>query len=132
MYLFYISIKNVRVLYIIAIILARPFKANNSQVPDKIINELLKNPNEIIDKYVKRPLDYTYGSAVLPLAVSGLVANKGDILELGIGHYSTSVFRKIVKNQSKRKLVSLELGKRWLRAFKYFNVSDSNVSRIIR
>jgi hypothetical protein len=117
------------VLLCLILAIAQSLDAVNStnekiKVSNNIIDELLNHPNEIVDKYVKRPLDYSYGSAVLPLAVSGLVASEGDILEIGIGHYSTSVFRKIVKTQTKRKLISLELDKRWLRAFKYFNASS--------
>jgi hypothetical protein len=95
----------------------------SSQMPANTIEELLKHSNEIVDKYVKRPLDYGHGSAALALVVSSLVVNKGDILEMGINHYITKTLRKVVKAQPGRILVSLEVKKKSLSALGYYNTS---------
>jgi hypothetical protein len=109
-------------IYLAAEKLKESFIKNNEAAGDSI-KELLKHPNEIVDKYVKRPLDYGQGSAVLPLAVSSLVVNKGNILELGINHYSTKVLRKIVKAQHGRNLISIELKNKPTIALEYYNTS---------
>ena len=55
---------------------------------------LLENANDLIYRYVDLPLEFSMGSAAIPLAVCGLLTT-GDILELGMGTYSTNVLHKI-------------------------------------
>lgn len=55
---------------------------------------LLENANDLIYRYVDLPLDFAMGSAAIPLAVCGLITT-GEILELGMGTYSTNVIHKI-------------------------------------
>ena len=68
-------------------------KINTTKVPvDK--ETLLANANDLVYRYIDMPLDYLYGSCVIPLAVCGLITT-GDILELGMGTFSTNVLHRI-------------------------------------
>lgn len=87
------------------------------------INYKLENDsNEIVFKYVDLPLDYTYGSNAIPLAVSAL-ATTGDMLELGMGFYSTKILHKISQDYG-RKLVSIDTDSNWIDQFKEFNSTE--------
>jgi hypothetical protein len=55
---------------------------------------LIQEVNNIIYRYVDLPMDYTWGSGAIPIAVAGIISS-GDILELGTGLYSTNVLHKI-------------------------------------
>jgi hypothetical protein len=56
--------------------------------------------------------------------VAAVMATKGDVLELGAGHYSTPILHEICAVQ-KRRLVTLEHNKNWLDAFLHLS-SDSH------
>ena len=55
---------------------------------------LIQNVNNLIYRYVNLPIDYTWGSGAIPIAVAGIISS-GNILELGTGLYSTNVLHKI-------------------------------------
>ena len=71
---------------------------NNRQIAlyegaiDKFV--LIANANDFIYRYVDLPLEWGMGSAVIPLVACGLITT-GNILELGMGTYSTNVLHKI-------------------------------------
>ena len=56
--------------------------------------------NQVLYQYIPKDLEDAYGSHIIPLALSALMTN-GDILELGMGKFSTSALNKIAKDQKK-------------------------------
>lgn len=62
-----------------------------------------------------------FGTHITPL-IAAVLATKGDIIELGIGDYSTPLLHEIVKHQrsigSTRKIHSFESDPNWLANFK--------------
>lgn len=69
------------------------FKKNHfSEAVDK--ETLIENANDLIYRFVDLPLDLKYGSAAIPLVACGLITF-GDILELGMGTFSTNVLHRI-------------------------------------
>jgi hypothetical protein len=97
----------------------------NEQI--KLVQEMKRNlednvgVSDIVYNYVPRGLDDGYGSHALPLIVSALTTT-GDILELGIGKYSTPALNKIAKLQ-KKFLLSTESDQKWMENF--VNLNDS-------
>lgn len=75
-------------------IFADQFKANHFWEGPIDKETLLENANDLVYRYVSLPLDFGMGSGAIPLAVCGMITN-GDILELGMGLYSTNVLHKI-------------------------------------
>ena len=61
---------------------------------------MLEHANDLVYRYVDLPFEFGMGSTAIPLAVCGLLTT-GDILELGMGTYSTNVLHKIGKNLKK-------------------------------
>jgi hypothetical protein len=81
--------------------------------------DLLREPNEMVFRYVNLPLEYSYGSAAIPLTVSALLST-GDILELGMGMYSTPLLHNLGAH-SNRHVVSVETNLEWLQKFIIYN-----------
>lgn len=84
-----------------------------------VVNILLNRPNDLIYKYVHLPLDMKYGSNSIPLTVATLLTS-GDILELGMGMFSTPLLHNIATDQ-KRQMVSIETNYDWLQKFIIYN-----------
>jgi hypothetical protein len=68
---------------------------------------------------VLKDLEDGYGSHIIPLALSALYTN-GDILELGMGKFSTPALNKIAKDQ-KKFLLSTESEVDWMNKFVELN-----------
>lgn len=83
------------------------------------------DPSEIIYQYVPRNLNDRYGSHAIPLITAGLIT-VGDILELGIGRYSTPAFNKIAKDQ-KKFLLSVESELSWMQNFVHLNDTKTHL-----
>lgn len=83
---------------------------------------LAKNPEEIVFKYVNLPLDYSYGSNSIPLAVAAYISS-GELLELGMGMFSTPILHRVAVDL-KRKLISVDTIADWVSKFKGYNSSD--------
>ena len=83
---------------------------------------ILSYPNEFIYAYVNLPLDYTYGSNSIPLALAALISPPGDFLELGMGLFSTPLLHKIA-HQQKRHLYSVDTDLDWMNKFIIYNVT---------
>lgn len=83
---------------------------------------ILAYPNEFIYAYVNLPLDYFYGSNLIPLALAALISSPGDFLELGMGLFSTPLLHKIAHHQ-KRHLISIDTNLEWMNKFIIYNVT---------
>ena len=88
----------------------------------KIFYDLFKNPNDFVFKYVKLPIDYGFGSNLIPLAVAAL-ATTGDILELGMGKFSTTLLHEISSNFD-RDLISVDTNSDWVNQFAHYNSTN--------
>lgn len=88
--------------------------------PVRTLNE---NPNELIYSYVNLPLDYRHGSNLIPLTMAALIVT-GDMLELGMGLFSTPVLHKIAVD-FKRQLVSVDTDQKWLHKFILYNQTSA-------
>lgn len=84
-----------------------------------------RNPNEHILKYVDTPFDYAYGSNAIPLTISALMT-EGDMLELGMGTFSTAILNKIAIAHN-RKLVSVDTDLNWVQKFATYNNSRNHL-----
>lgn len=91
---------------------------------NKISDSFSENPIETLYRYVSLPIDYKYGSNSIPLAVAAL-STKGDILELGMGMFSTPLLHKVAIDQG-RKLVSVDTEFEWVEKFAPYNISSSH------
>jgi len=78
----------------------------------------------MIYRYVNLPLDYSYGSAAIPLAVTGHLST-GDILELGMGMYSTPLLHNLGAHLN-RQVVSVETNLEWLKKFIIYNSTKTH------
>ena len=107
------------VTYLLYINRINPKKKIETESRPNFQSKLLKNPNEIILKYVDVPFDYAYGSNSIPLAVAALVTN-GDLLELGMGKFSTTLLHKIAVD-SQKQLLSVDSDINWVSKFKFYN-----------
>lgn len=103
-----------------------PIIINNTLNLDDSISDLksdlYKNPNKHILKYVSLPLDTGYGSNAIPLVISALMT-QGDMLELGMGMFSTPILSKIAI-EYKRKLISVDTEKNWVDKFIGYNSTE--------
>ena len=71
------------------------------------------------------PLDYSYGSNSIPLALAALISPPGDFLELGMGLFSTPLLHKIAYHQ-KRHLISVDTDLEWMNKFIIYNVTQEH------
>lgn len=79
----------------------------------------IEKVNDLVMKYVTLPLDYGYGSGMIPLTIATLLSD-GPILELGMGKFSTPLLHLIGTDQA-RQVVSLETDKEWMQKFAGYN-----------
>ena len=89
------------------------------------MNSLFQFPNEYIYAYVNLPLDYYFGSNLIPLALATLITPPGDFLELGMGLFSTPLLHKIAHHQ-KRNLVSIDTDLKWMTKFIIYNFTQEH------
>lgn len=89
------------------------------KLEENAIEDLLKNAQKNVYKYIVLPLDFRYGSNAIPLAVAALSA-RGDLLELGMGMFSTPLLHKIAIDQN-RLLVSVDTELGWVQKFTGYN-----------
>lgn len=101
------------------------------QVENKVENglenvklSLQKNPNEILYSYISLPLSHSYGANLIPLLMSALITT-GDLLELGVGMFSTPLLHKVAFDFN-RKLVSVDTDYEWLQRFILYNKTQSH------
>ena len=85
---------------------------------------LLLNPNEIILKYVNLPYDYAFGSQLIPLIIAALLSD-GDLLELGMGLYSTPVIHKLSVDKEKM-ATSIDTNAQWASKFQFYNETSTH------
>lgn len=79
------------------------------------------DPNELILAYVPLPLNYDYGSNLIPLTFAALIVpNNRDFLELGMGMFSTPLLHKIAYDQG-RHIVSVDTDAKWVKGFLLYN-----------
>lgn len=90
-------------------------KKNYELYKSNVVGYLLHDPNEFILAYVNLPFNYDYGSLLIPLVISTLLTD-GDILELGMGYFSTPVLHKISLDYNRR-LVSVDTDASWTDKF---------------
>ena len=100
----------------------------NCSLINKIKNDhyenLIESPNDAVFKYITLPLDYTYGSNSIPLTVASLIS-KGDLLELGMGLFSTPLLHNIAAHNN-RKIVSVDTSYDWLKRFLIYNLTKTH------
>ena len=84
--------------------------------------ELIADPNKYIDKYIDKPLDYFYGSNLIPLLFSAL-STDGDILELGMGKFSTRLLHKISVDFA-RTVISVDNSLDWIQQLVQYNTTE--------
>lgn len=89
-----------------------------------ILSQLIDKPNEVVFRYVNLPLDYKYGSNSIPLTVAALFT-AGDILELGMGLFSTPLLHNICADQN-RTLTSVDTNLDWLEKFIIYNSTNTH------
>lgn len=112
------------IVYIISyfIITKASLNCNIELAKPKIFYDLKKSPNEIVYSYVKKPLDLGFGSNLIPLTVAAL-ATTGDILEIGMGKFSTPLLHDISSNFD-RDLTSVDSNRDWVNQFVNYNSSS--------
>lgn len=87
-------------------------------------SSIQSDPNDLVYQFVSLPLDNTFGSNSIPLAVSALLTD-GDILELGMGLYSTPMLHRIAA-ATNRVLYSVDTDYEWLKKFIIYNSTRSH------
>lgn len=85
---------------------------------------LADKASEYVLRYVTLPLDYKYGSNSIPLAVATLLTT-GDILELGMGTFSTPLLHNIGVDLN-RQVVSIDTDLNWLNKFIFYNNTSTH------
>ena len=85
---------------------------------------LVDKASEYVLRYVTLPLDYKYGSNSIPLAVATLLTT-GDILELGMGTFSTPLLHNIGADLN-RQVVSIDTDLNWLNKFIFYNNTSTH------
>jgi hypothetical protein len=90
--------------------------------PYDFYKDLVGQPNKLVDKYIGRPLDYGYGSGLIPLLAAAL-STYGDILELGMGTFSTGMLHKIALSLN-RTVVSVDSDSAWVQQMLKFQHED--------
>jgi len=86
--------------------------------------DLIRNPNDIIFKYVSLPMQYSWGSGVIPLTVAALLS-QGDILELGCGGFSTPILHRIGADFN-RQVVSVDVSLEWVSKLVIYNTTSTH------
>jgi hypothetical protein len=88
-------------------------------VIQKGLNSLIINATQSVYKYAPKDLSDKYSSHAIPLTIAALIT-QGDILELGMGKYSTHILNKIARDQN-RFLLSVEIDRKWMKKFRVLN-----------
>ena len=81
--------------------------------------DLVQHPNDVILKFIGLPFNYEYGSNSIPLVVTSLVTT-GDLLELGMGSFSTPLLHKLAVD-TKKQVVSIDTNIDWVNNFIFYN-----------
>ena len=89
------------------------------------LDSLIAYTNEFIYAYVNPPLDYYYGSNLIPLALAALISPPGDFLELGMGLFSTPLLHKIARDQE-RHVISVDTDLEWMSKFIIYNLTSTH------
>jgi hypothetical protein len=92
---------------------------NKKQFNQDKIDSLQKDAGKVISSYLSLDLEDKYASHAVPLTLMAFITD-GDILELGMGKYSTVILNKIAKEQS-RFLLSTESEFEWMQTFTSLN-----------
>ena len=87
--------------------------------------QLLDNPNDKILEYINLPYEYSYGSNSIPLVVSALLT-EGDLLELGMGMYSTPLLHKLAVSK-RAQAVSIDTKLEWANHFTFYNLTNNHL-----
>lgn len=89
--------------------------------PDINVISLDNDPNELIYAYIPLPIDYFYGSNLIPLTLIALITPPNHaFLELGMGLFSTPLLHRISHDQN-RTLVSVDTDLAWISKFLPYN-----------
>jgi hypothetical protein len=91
---------------------------SSNKKPYDFYSQLIADPNPIVDQYIKRPLSNDWGSGLVPLLVASLVT-QGDILELGMGFFSTALLNK-VSTRFNRTVLSVDTNSQWMQKLAQF------------
>jgi hypothetical protein len=83
-----------------------------------------RQPVDWLYAYVNLPLDFKHGSNLIPLTMATLVTS-GDMLELGMGLFSTPLLHKISFDFN-RQLVSVDTHLDWMRKFAFYNQTQAH------
>jgi len=97
-------------------------ESTSEQRVEQVFSDILSKPYDFLFKYVNLPLDFRYGSNSIPLALSTLLTT-GDILELGMGMFSTPLLHKIAADHN-RKFVSVDTEFGWIQKFVSYNLTS--------
>ncbi len=89
-----------------------------------LYEKILRNPISFIEKYVKLPFDYGFGSNSIPLTITSLLTT-GDVLELGMGFFSTPLLSNVTSDYDRR-LVSVDTKFEWLSKFLDYNKTQNH------
>ncbi|RNA30593.1 family methyltransferase [Brachionus plicatilis] len=86
--------------------------------------DLVQNANDVVLKYINLPFDYGYGSNSIPLVVASLMTS-GDLLELGMGKFSTPLLHKLAADTNKQ-VVSIDTDINWVNNFALYNKTKNH------
>jgi hypothetical protein len=98
--------------------------------PYNFYKDLVGQPNKLVDQYIDKPLDYGYGSGLIPLLVAAL-STYGDILELGMGTFSTGMLHKVALNLN-RTVVSVDSNPDWFQQMLKFQNEELHKLFLVR
>jgi hypothetical protein len=88
-------------------------------------DRLANNPNDLINDFKPLDLNDGYASHAIPLIVTSLISN-GDMIELGMGKYSTAILNKVAKKKNAF-LISTESNRDWMSKFTSFNDTKTHL-----
>lgn len=86
---------------------------------------LTTDPNEFLLAYISLPLNYDYGSNLIPLTIAALSSPPGDFLELGMGLFSSPLLHKIARDQ-RRHVISVDTDLEWMMKFLTYNSTETH------
>jgi hypothetical protein len=99
--------------------------SSNKNVKCDFYRELVTDPNRLVDQYIEKP-DNSFGSGLIPLLVSALMT-QGDILELGMGFFSTALLNKVAVKLN-RTVVSVDSNREWIANLSQYVINSCDTS----
>jgi hypothetical protein len=99
---------------------------DNSDTKYDFYRELVTDPDRLVEQYIENAHDNTYGSGLIPLLASALIT-QGDILELGMGFFSTALLNKVAVTLN-RTVVSVDSNREWIAKLSQYVINSCNTT----